>query len=49
MLAARLGLCGADSVYVAVADRLNLPLFTFDVDQRDRAKEHVAILTMGNG
>jgi predicted nucleic acid-binding protein len=49
MLAARLGLRGADSLYVAVADRLNLPLFTFDVDQRDRAKEHVAILTMGNG
>jgi predicted nucleic acid-binding protein len=42
-LAAELGLRGADSVYVAVARQLNLPLVTFDVDQRERAKKRIAI------
>jgi predicted nucleic acid-binding protein len=47
-LAAKLGLRGADSVYVAVARQLNLPLVTFDVDQRERAKDHVTIQSAGN-
>lgn len=42
-LAADLGLRGADSVYVATAKRLGVPLVTFDVDQRERAKNQVAI------
>ena len=42
-LAAELGLRGADSVYVAVARRLDLPLVTFDVDQRERAGERIAV------
>jgi predicted nucleic acid-binding protein len=42
-LAAELGLRGADSVYVAVASQLHLPLATFDVDQRERAQEKVTI------
>ena len=42
-LAAELGLRGADSVYVAVASQLHLPLVTFDVDQRERAQEKVSI------
>jgi predicted nucleic acid-binding protein len=42
-LAAELGLRGADSTYVAVASRLNLPLVTLDADQRDRAAERIPI------
>jgi predicted nucleic acid-binding protein len=42
-LAARLGLRGADSVYVAVACQLDLPLVTFDLDQSDRAKARVSV------
>ena len=42
-LAAELGLRGADSVYVAVARQLNLPLVTFDVDQRERSGEKITI------
>ena len=42
-LAAELGLRGADSVYVAVASRLDLPLVTFDIDQRERARAKVII------
>ena len=42
-LAADLGLRGADSVYVATAKRLGVPLVTFDVDQRERAKNQIAI------
>jgi predicted nucleic acid-binding protein len=42
-LAADLALRGADSVYVAVASRLQLPLLTFDLDQRERAREKVHI------
>ena len=42
-LAAELGLRGADSVYVAVASQLDLPLVTFDQDQRERAGERVAL------
>jgi predicted nucleic acid-binding protein len=36
-LAAALGLRGADSVYVAVASRLTIPMATLDTDQRSRA------------
>ena len=43
ILAAELGLRGADSIYVAVANQLDLPLVTFDVDQRQRAQERIAI------
>ncbi len=46
-LAAELGLRGADSVYVAVARQLNLPLVTFDVDQRERAQKQVSVRTPG--
>jgi len=42
-LAAELGLRGADSMYVAVARQLDLPLVTFDVDQHQRAKERIAV------
>jgi predicted nucleic acid-binding protein len=43
-LAAELGLRGADSTYVAVAVRLDLPLVTLDVDQRDKAAKRVKVL-----
>lgn len=46
-LAAELGLRGADSVYVAVARQLNLPLVTFTVDQRERAQARVSIQSIG--
>lgn len=42
-LAADLGLRGADSVYVALAKQLGVPLLTFDVDQKERAKTTVEI------
>ncbi|MFH2103422.1 MAG: type II toxin-antitoxin system VapC family toxin [Chloroflexota bacterium] len=45
-LAAELGLRGADSVYVAVAHLLNLPLVTFDLEQRQRAAARVTIQTI---
>ena len=43
-LAAELGLRGADSTYVAVAARLDLPLITLDVDQKQRAAKRVKVL-----
>jgi predicted nucleic acid-binding protein len=46
-LAAELGLRGADSIYVAVALQLNLPLVTFDVDQRERAYSRISIRSIG--
>ena len=45
-LAAELGLRGADSVYVAVASHLHLPMVTFDADQRERAQEKITIQTI---
>ncbi len=42
-LAATCGLRGADSVYVAVAHQLNIPLATLDVDQREKAEQIVEI------
>jgi predicted nucleic acid-binding protein len=43
-LAAELGLRGADSTYVAVAARLDLPLVTLDVDQGERARKRVKVM-----
>jgi predicted nucleic acid-binding protein len=43
-LAAELGLRGADSTYVAVAARLDLPLVTLDVDQREKAEKRIKVL-----
>lgn len=43
ILAADLGLRGADAVYVAVAERLRLPLVTWDNDQRRRASRLVSV------
>lgn len=43
-LAAELGLRGADSTYVAVAARLELPLVTLDVDQGERARKRVKVM-----
>ncbi len=45
-LAADLGLRGADSFYVAVAARLNLPLFTLDEDQKTRADSVITMHTL---
>jgi predicted nucleic acid-binding protein len=45
-LAAELGLRGADSTYVAVAARLDLPFITLDVDQRGRAAKHIKVLNI---
>ncbi|HJS19043.1 MAG TPA: type II toxin-antitoxin system VapC family toxin [Anaerolineales bacterium] len=43
-IAARYGLRGADSVYVAVASTLKIPLVTFDVDQRERGSKLVDVI-----
>ncbi len=48
-LAAELGLRGADSTYVAVAARLDLPLITLDADQRQRAAKRVKVLNISIG
>jgi len=45
-LAADLGVRGADSFYVAVAARLNLPLFTLDEDQKTRVASVIAVHTL---
>lgn len=42
-LAANLRLRGADAIYVAVARRLDIPLVTLDIEQRDRAREVVVV------
>ncbi len=42
-LAAQLGLRGADAVYVAAAEYLNLPLCTLDEEQAQRAAYRVKI------
>lgn len=42
-LAAELGLRGADSFYVALAERLKIPLVTLDSDQKARAAAVIAI------
>ena len=43
-LAAELGLRGADSTYVAVAARLDLPLVTLDIDQGERAAKRIKVV-----
>ena len=45
-LASRLGLRGADAIYVAAADYLNLPLCTLDLEQARRAADRVLIQTI---
>lgn len=45
-LAADLGLRGADSVYVAAAKRLELPLLTFDIEQKERAASMVRVASV---
>lgn len=42
-LAATLGLRGADSIYVAVAKRLRVPLVTLDSEQRERGRKTLAV------
>jgi predicted nucleic acid-binding protein len=44
-LAAAQRLRGADATYVAVAQRLNIPLVTWDQEQRDRASAVVSART----
>lgn len=46
-LAARLQLRGTDAVYVAVARRLELPLVTWDTEQRERGRALVSVRTPG--
>lgn len=48
-LAAELGLRGADSIYVAVASHLEVPLVTLDEDQRTRSKKKVEVLPISHG
>jgi predicted nucleic acid-binding protein len=48
-LAAELGLRGADSTYVAVAVRLDIPLVTLDVDQKERAAKRGVIAEILSG
>ena len=43
-LAAELGLRGADSTYVALAARLEIPLITLDADQKERAAKRIEVL-----
>jgi predicted nucleic acid-binding protein len=43
-LAAELGLRGADSVYIAVAGRLDVPLATLDADQREKSAYRITVL-----
>ena len=44
-LAAELRLRGADAVYVSIADKLDLPLVTWDREQRERASARIEALT----
>jgi len=43
-IAAKYGLGGADSIYVAVAAALKIPLVTFDIDQQEKAAQVVDII-----
>jgi len=45
-LAAELSLRGADSFYVAVAARLDLPLVTLDADQKEKASKRVTVVEL---
>ena len=42
-LAAKLGMRGADAIYVAVAQHLNIGLATLDEDQRNKASKVISI------
>lgn len=44
-LAAELRLRGADAVYVAIAHGLDIPLITWDREQLNRARTHIAART----
>lgn len=46
LLAAQLGLRGADSFYVAVAARLDLPIVTLDEDQKEKAAKRVTVVEL---
>jgi len=46
-LAAELALRGADAVYVALAERLGLPLVSWDREQRSRAAGTVEVVAPG--
>ena len=46
-LSAKIGLRGADAVYVATAAKLKIPLVTFNVEQKNRAKKVVEIWEIG--
>ncbi|MEW6286715.1 MAG: type II toxin-antitoxin system VapC family toxin [Chloroflexota bacterium] len=43
-IAARYGVRGADSIYIAVAFTLKIPLLTFDIDQREKASKLVDVM-----
>ena len=43
-IAAKYGVRGADSVYIAVASTLSIPLVTFDIDQREKASKLVDVI-----
>jgi predicted nucleic acid-binding protein len=45
-IAVKYGLRGADSVYVAVAATLKIPLVTFDVDQHGKASKVIEVVTI---
>jgi predicted nucleic acid-binding protein len=45
-LAVELGLRGADSIYVAVAERLSIPLATLDVEQQERTAGLIEIISL---
>jgi predicted nucleic acid-binding protein len=44
-LAARLGLRGADAIYVAVAHQLHIPLITWDLEQQEKARGLIEVRT----
>jgi predicted nucleic acid-binding protein len=46
-LAGRLRVRGADAVYLTVAANLDLPLVTWDLEQRDRGRRLVEVWTPG--
>lgn len=43
-IAAQYGVRGADSIYIAVASTLKIPLLTFDADQREKASKLVDVM-----
>ena len=45
-LAANLGMRGADAIYVAVAQHLNLSLVTLDEDQKSKASKVIPVETL---